>query len=287
MARPAGNPVLAPIRRWVLYSRTNLMISMAAVLGVLFVAGTAFGESPPTSHTPSAAVVAGAPTTTPAQKIEVTYDIVEVTESAIAGTRTAAAGKSAPATAMAYAHDYVDITQSNTEWRTKLGRYTIDTPSDTIVAARPQVPVAITGPTTSEIVTGAGAGAGGERRAEVTIPTQAGDLRVSVQVAESPSGPKWQVQNPFPTLDRDEVSKLGAAPTLVSVPSTSTHSTTPQTATQPTTSQPKPSTTTSAPESVTAPPAMSEPEPTPVPLPVAVPGPIPIPELDTPIPGAL
>ncbi|WP_231913957.1 hypothetical protein [Rhodococcus sp. LB1] len=283
MARPAGNPVLAPIRRWVLYSRTNLMISMAAVLAVLFVAGTASGESPPTSHAPNTAAVTGAPTTTPAQGNEVTYDLIEVTESAIAGTTTASAGKSAPATAMAYAHNYVDITQSNTEWRTKLGRYTTDTPSDTIVAARPQVPVAITGPTTSEIVTGAG----GERRAEVTIPTQAGDLRVSVQVAESPSGPKWQVQNPFPTLDRDEVSKLGAAPTLVSVPSTCTHSTTPQTATQPTTSQPKPSTTTSAPESVTAPPAMAEPEPTPVPVPVPVPGPIPIPELDTPIPGAL
>ncbi|ABG99731.1 conserved hypothetical protein (plasmid) [Rhodococcus jostii RHA1] len=283
MARPAGNPVLAPIRRWVLYSRTNLMISMAAILAVLFVAGTVFGESPPTSHTPSTAAVTGAPTTTPAQGNEVTYDLIEVTESAIAGLTTAAAGKSAPATAMAYAHSYVDITQSNTEWRTKLGRYTIDTPGDTIVVARPQVPVAITGPTTSETVTGAG----GARRAEVTIPTQAGDLRVSVQVAESPSGAKWQVQNPFPTLDRDEVSKLGAAPTLVSVPSTSSHSTTPQTATQPITSQPKPSTTTSAPESVTAPPAMSEPEPTPVPVPVPEPGPIPIPELDTPIPGAL
>ena len=283
MARPAGNPVLAPIRRWVLYSRTNLMISMAAVLGVLIVAGTIFGESPPTRQTPSTAAVAGAPTTTPTQVNEVTYDLVEVTESTIAGTTTAAAVKSAPATAMAYAHSYVDITQSNTEWRTKLGRYTTDTPGDTIVAARPQLPVAITGPTTSEIVTGAG----DDRRAEVTIPTQAGDLRVSLEVAESPSGPKWQVQNPFPTLDRDEVSKLGATPSLATVPSTSTYSTTPQTETKPTTSQPKPSTTTSAPESVTTPPAMSEPEPTPVPVPVPVPGPLPIPELDTPIPGAL
>ena len=135
MARPAGNPVLAPIRRWVLYSRTNLMISMAAVLGVLFVAGTASGESPPTSHAPNTAAVTGAPTTTPAQGNEVTYDLIEVTESAIAGTTTASAGKSAPATAMAYAHNYVDITQSNTEWRTRLGRYTTDTPSDTIVAS--------------------------------------------------------------------------------------------------------------------------------------------------------
>ena len=128
---------------------------------------------------------------------------------------------------------------------------------------------------------------GDDRRAEVTIPTQAGDLRVSLEVAESPSGPKWQVQNPFPTLDRDEVSKLGATPSLATVPSTSTYSTTPQTETKPTTSQPKPSTTTSAPESVITPPAMSEPEPTPVPVPVPVPGPLPIPELDTPIPGAL
>ena len=270
MARPAGNPVLAPIRRWVLYSRTNLTISVAAVLGVLFLAGTVFGEPPAPTRTPTTAATTDSTTTTATPSDEITYDLVEVTESAIAGKTAAAVAKSAPATAMAYAHSYVDISQSNTEWKTKLGRYTTDTPGDTIVAARPQGPVAITGPTTSEIVTGTG----GDRRAEVTIPTQAGDLRVTVQVAESPNGPKWQVQNPFPTLDRDEVGKLSTSPSLVSDPALTSRTTTaPSTTTTPTATS----------DSEPSPPASSDSEPTPVP----VPGPIPIPELDTPIPGAL
>ncbi|KXX60594.1 hypothetical protein [Rhodococcus sp. LB1] len=276
MARPAGNPVLAPIRRWVLYSRTNLTISVAAVLGVLFLAGTVFGEPLTPTRTPTTAATTGSTTTTTAAPSdEITYDLVEVTESAIAGKTAAAVAKSAPATAMAYAHSYVDISQSNTEWRTKLGRYTTDTPGDTIVAARSQVPVAITGPTTSEIVTGTG----DDRRAEVTIPTQAGDLRVTVQVAESPNGPKWQVQNPFPTLDRDEVGKLGTSPSLVSDPAPASRTTTASSTTTSAT-EPTPSATS---DSEPSPPASSDSEPTPVP----VPGPIPIPDLDTPIPGAL
>ncbi|MFV9454710.1 hypothetical protein ACNJ7E_14845 [Rhodococcus sp. NM-2] len=281
MARPAGNPVLAPIRRWVLYSRTNLTISVAAVLGVLFLAGSMFGEPLTPTNTSTRAATTGSTTTTAAPSDEITYDLVEVTESAIAGKTAAAIAKSAPATAMAYAHSYVDISQSNTEWRTKLGRYTTDTPGDTIVAARPQVPVAITGPTTSEIVTGTGTG--GDRRAEVTIPTQAGDLRVTVQVAESPNGTKWQVQNPFPTLDRDEVGKLSTSPSLVSDPALTSRTTTaPSTTTSATTSATEPTPTATS-DSEPSPPASSDSEPTPVP----VPGPIPIPELDTPIPGAL
>ena len=281
MARPAGNPVLAPIRRWVLYSRTHLAISVIAVFGVLFVAGAVFGESPTTAHTPNAPSADGARTTTAAPADEVTYDLAEVTESAIAGKTAAAVGKSAPATAMAYAHAYVDVSQSNTEWRTKLGRYTTDTPGETIVAARPQVPIAITGPTTSEIVTGTG----GERRAEVAIPTQAGELRVTVQVTESPNGAKWLVQNPFPTLDRDEVSKLGTAPSLpggAAAPSRQ-----PEPSTSATAADTSATDTTATTTSATVPTPSSDPAPTPVPAPVPVPGPIPIPELDTPIPGAL
>ncbi|MGW5150991.1 hypothetical protein [Rhodococcus koreensis] len=281
MARPAGNPVLAPIRRWVLYSRTNLTISVAAVLGVLFVAGAVFGESPTTVHTPSTVAAAGAQTTAAAPAEEVTYDLIEVTESAIAGNSADAVGKSAPTTAMAYAHAYVDISQSNTEWRTKLGRYTTDTPGETIVAARPQVPIAITGSTTSEIVTGTG----GERRAEVTIPTQAGELRVTVQVTESPNGAKWLVQNPFPTLDRDEVSKLGTAPSLAS--DAAAPSRQPKSSTSATAADTSATDTTATTTSATVPKPSSDPAPAPVPAPVPVPGPIPIPELDTPIPGAL
>lgn len=274
MARAAGNPVLAPIRRWVLYSRTNLTITVVSLLGVLFLAGAAFGESPNTA--PRAGNQAGGgsgATTTVAPSEEISYDLVEVTESAVAGKTAAAVGKSAPATAMAYAHSYVDISTSNTEWRTKLAKYTADTPGDTIVAARPPLPVAITGPTTSEIVTAAG----GQRRAEVTIPTQAGDLSLTVEVNDSPTGPKWKVQNPLPTLDLHEVGKLGTIPSLASGPAPTTHASTPTT----TTPSAQPSRTPSATEPDPTLPAVSEPAPAPVP------GPIPIPELDTPMPGAL
>ncbi|WP_213578474.1 hypothetical protein [Rhodococcus sp. USK13] len=275
MARSAGNPVLAPLRRWVLYSRTNLTITVVSLLGVLFLAGAVFGESPNTTpRTGNQATGAGSDaTTTAAPSEEISYDLVEVTESAVAGKTAAAVGKSAPETAMAYAHSYVDISTSNTEWRTKLAKYTADTPGDTIVAARPPLPVAITGPTTSEIVTGSG----GQRRAEVTISTQAGDLSLTVEVNDSPTGPKWKVQNPLPTLDLDEVGKLGTIPSLASGPAPTARASTPTT----TTPSAQPSRTPSVPEPDPTLPAVSEPDPAPVP------GPIPIPELDTPIPGAL
>ena len=38
MSSSTANPVLAPIRRWVLYSRTNLTITIVSAFGVLFVA---------------------------------------------------------------------------------------------------------------------------------------------------------------------------------------------------------------------------------------------------------
>ena len=51
MSSSAANPVLAPIRRWVLYSRTNLTITIVSAFGVLFVAGAVFGQPPdPVEH---------------------------------------------------------------------------------------------------------------------------------------------------------------------------------------------------------------------------------------------
>lgn len=275
MSSPATNPVLAPIRRWVLYSRTNLTITIVSTLGVLFLAGAVFGQSP-TAASAGAHTATGAPTTTAvgatATAGALSYELTEVTESEIAGRSATSVAGSAPATAMTYAHVYIDQALSNSDWKTKLGQHTAEAPSVTVVNARPTIPVAITGSTRSETV----AGTGGESAVQVTIPTQAGNLRVTLKAADSGSGSVWRVQNPLPTLDRSEIDKLGT-PTLASVP---TITTTAPTTTPTTTNAPSP--TTHAPTtSATVPPA--ELGPTPVP----VPGPIPIPDLDTPLPGTL
>ncbi|MDV6305733.1 hypothetical protein R3P93_24520 [Rhodococcus cerastii] len=47
MSASGPNPVLAPIRRWVLYSRTHLAITVAGAVALLFAAGAVFGEPPP------------------------------------------------------------------------------------------------------------------------------------------------------------------------------------------------------------------------------------------------
>ena len=87
----------------------------------------------------------------------------------------------------------------------------------TVVNARPLVPVAITGPTRSEIV----AGTGGESAVQVIVPTQAGNLRITLKASGTDKGSTWQVQNPLPTLDRSEIDKLGV-PSLASAPTSET-----------------------------------------------------------------
>ncbi|MCE4265352.1 hypothetical protein [Rhodococcus globerulus] len=278
MSTNTANPVLAPIRRWVLYSRTNLTITIVSAFAVLFLAGSLFGQSPTAANTASAADIIATPATASADAAvagDLTYDLVEVTESALAGKSTPAVAESAPATAMTYAHIYVDQSLSNSEWKTKLGKHTADAPSATVVNARPLVPVAITGPTRSESV----AGTGGESAVQVVVPTQAGNLRITLKTAESESGSVWQVQAPLPTLDRSEVDKLGA-PSRASSPNSETVTTTP--APRSTTSSPAASTSTPEPAASTPSPTTSL-EPAPIP----VPGPIPIPDLDTPLPGTL
>lgn len=287
MSTNTVNPVLAPIRRWVLYSRTNLTITIVAAFAVLFVAGSLFGHSPTATNTASAADIPTTPTASvdadAAVAGDLTHDLTEVTESAIAGKSIAAVAESAPATAMTYAHIYVDRSLSNNEWKTKLGKHTADAPSVTVVNARPLVPVAITGPTRSESV----AGIGGGSAVQVVVPTQAGDMRITLKATDSGSGSVWQVQSPLPTLDRSEVDKLGvpsltSAPTSKSAPTPETVTTTP--APQSTTSTDATATSTSMQEpaaSTTSPSTSLERAPIPVP------GPIPIPDLDTPLPGTL
>lgn len=278
MSTNTANPVLAPIRRWVLYSRTNLTITIVSAFAVLFVTGSLFGQSPTSANTESAADITATTATASVDAAvtgDLTYDLVEVTESAIAGKSAAAVAESAPATAMTYAHIYVDQSLSNSEWKTTLGKHAAEAPSATVVNARPLAPVAITGPTRSESV----AGTGGESAVQVTVPTQAGNLRITLKTAESESGSVWQVQSPLPTLDRSEVDKLGALP-LASASTSETVTTT--AAPRSTTSSPAASTSTQEPgTSKTSPTTSLEPAPIPVP------GPIPIPDLDTPLPGTL
>ncbi|MDF3319921.1 hypothetical protein [Rhodococcus sp. C3V] len=277
MSSSAANPVLAPIRRWVLYSRTNLTITIVSAFGVLFVAGAVFGQSPTPSNTASKIQASAATTATDAESAapDLSYELTEVTESSIAGKSIASVAESAPATAMAYAHVYVDQSLSNSEWKTKLGVHTAEAPGVTVVNARPLVPVAITGPTRSEIV----AGTGGESAVQVIVPTQAGNLRVTLKASDTAKGSTWQVQMPLPTLDRSEIDKLGT-PSLANPP-TSEAATTTTTPTSPT----SPSITLTTSPTSTASVAVPSVDLGPAPLPV--PGPIPIPDLDTPLPGTL
>lgn len=277
MTRSGPNPVLAPIRRWVLYSRTNLAISVVSGLAVLSLAGMIFGEDPQPRSVDSTAIeaVESAP---PTKTIE--YNLDEVTESVVVAKSASWVASSAPATAMAYAHIFVDTTLSDAEWTRALSRYTVDTPGPTTVAARPRTPIVIAGPTTSTSVIGDSE----VPAAQVSVPTQAGDLLVSVVVEELSDGTqRWAVTSPLPTLDLSEVEKVAGPATTTPAPRTSTD----DASVQPSpTTKPSPVSPTSTSE-----PTLdrydSEATPSRTADPTPVPGPIPIPELDTPIPGQL
>jgi hypothetical protein len=283
MTRSGPNPVLAPICGWVLYSRTNLVISVVAVIAVLSLAGMVFGEDPQPRSVDSTATEA-LESALPAEAI--VYDLDEVSESGVVTRSAVWAASRAPATAMAYAHVFLDTTLSDSEWTRALGRYTADTPGPTTVAARPGTPIVITGPTVSTSVIGDA----GVQAAQVTVPTQAGDLLVSVVVEELSDGTgRWVVATPLPTLDLSEVEKVTRPVTTTPAPRTSTDDAT-STQSTPTT---RPSPTSTPAPTTTAQPSLdlevsaTTPSLTVGPTPVPVPGPIPIPELDTPIPGQL
>lgn len=279
MASSGPNPVLAPIRRWVLYSRTNLALTIAGVVAVLFAAGAVFGETPaPRAAAQETDTVATEP---PPSAESISYELDEVSESLVVAKTAVWAASSAPATAMAYAHAFVDTTTSDSKWASAIGRFTTDKPGESVIAARPRTPVVITGPTVSTLTDGADG-----KTARVSVPTQAGDLTVTLTVADGggASGKRWVVETPLPTLDLTAVEKA-APPASPAAARTSA----------PTTSvAPEPSAaprTSSAAASTTAESTFDLDEPTSAPTrdrasdPVPVPGPIPIPELDTPIPG--
>ncbi|MGW4336767.1 hypothetical protein ACWEK5_28760 [Rhodococcus koreensis] len=278
MSSSGPNPVLAPIRRWVLHSRTHLAITVAGTAALLFAAGAVFGENPPPR-----AVADEADTTvesvTPTETIS--YDLDEVSESLVAAKTAAWAASSAPATAMAYAHAFVDTAPSDALWTSTIGRHTADKPGEYVVAARPRTPVVITGPTVSTLTDGPD----GERTARVIVPTQAGDLRITLAVDKVNGEERWVVGTPLPTLDLSEVETIAPA-TATATPRTSTTPTTTAAEATP----PQPTSTSTSSRSSTAPqPTFDLDEPATAPSrgkdPVPVPGPIPIPELDTPIPG--
>ncbi|MGV9862603.1 hypothetical protein [Rhodococcus koreensis] len=271
MSSSGPNPVLAPIRRWVLYSRTHLAITVAGTVALLFAAGAVFGENPPpraVAHQADTTVESVTPTET------ISYDLDEVSESLVAAKTEAWAASSAPATAMAYAHAFIDTTPSDAMWASTIGRHTADKPGEYVVAARPRTPVVITGPTVSTLTDGPD----GERTARVTVPTQAGDLRITLTVDEVNGEKRWVVGTPLPTLDLSAVETIAPA----------TASATPRTSTTPTTTAAAAAAAAAAATTPTQPTFdLDEPATTPSPGndPVPVPGPIPIPELDTPIPG--
>ena len=275
MSSSGPNPVLAPIRRWVLYSRTHLAITVAGTVALLFAAGAAFGENPPpraVTHQADTTIESVTPTET------ISYDLDEVSESLVAAKTATWAASSAPATAMAYAHAFVDTTPSDAMWASTIGRHTADKPGEHVVAARPRTPVVITGPTVSTLTDGPD----GERTARVTVPTQAGDLRITLTVDEVNGGKRWVVGTPLPTLDLSELETMTRA-TTTATPLTSTTPTTTAAETTP----PQPTSTSSL--STTPQPMFDLDEPATAPSqgndPTPIPGPIPIPELDTPIPG--
>ncbi|WP_040783778.1 hypothetical protein [Rhodococcus ruber] len=278
MATSPGGPVFAPLRRWVLYSRTNLALAALAIIVALFLIGQVVGEPPPGSQPDSHDSAASVTAATDA--MPVSYELVEVSESTVAGQTAQWTTSNAPATAMAYLHTFLDPSPSDADWINRLARYTADRPGGSFAAARPRVPVAITGFTRSELVTGES----GQRLVLITIPTQTGPVRITAKVLDTRSGQKWAVDTPLPTVDLSTGAALDTS--AVAAPAT--------TSLAPTTTSVSSSTSAASPSPSILPIATSAPSSTSqeerterVPDPVPVSGPLPIPELDTPIPGAL
>lgn len=258
------NPVLTPIRRWVLYSRTNLAISIVGVFAVLVVLGQILGTPETTTAESPSAAESSRQITDTAQPASAPHASKEVTRAHTATMSSADVASSAQATAMTYAHLYTDHAATDDAWASALAVLVPDgalTPN--FRAARPAVAVAITGPTHT-----APAPAEGPNAATVTVPTSAGALKVHLVQSESGTRP-WLVTTPLPTLDTSsDNSELNATATPTTTASNSATTTTrdPQNS-APTTLQPL---------------SISQ-----EPLPTPASGPIPIPDLDTPLPGAM
>jgi hypothetical protein len=268
------NPVLTPLRRWVLYSRTNLALSVVGVFVLLFGLGQVFGSPASTDSvaaTGDIASTSAAGSTAAVSTSPRAFDTDdEVSEFDVAAMSPADVAASPQATAMKYAYVYTDSAASETAWSSGLAMLAPDGAlTQDFRDARPSGPVTITGPTqtTSAIV-------GGEDAATVTVPTTAGPLKVHLAARTEAGTRSWLVATPLPSLD----TGTGAG-----APSTTTTAA-PSTSAAPTTSTTTPAATSAAPA-----PAPSTPAPTTAlaPSPAPAPGPIPIPDLDTPLPGAV
>lgn len=302
MAVSRPNPVLAPLRRWVLYSRTNLAITIGGLLAVGWLLGQVFGQ--PLTPASSSAGTTSTPEKTSDSAVEgdVTFDLVEVTESLVSSKTVAWTRTSAPAVAMAYARNFVDTTSADQQWLDRLGQFTVSDPGDALLDARPPKPVVITGPTSS---TQSEDG----RRVTVRVPTQAGEMRLTAVLTEIGGHEQWRVNTPFPTLDLEKVVELPTVATTTSrsaganTTSTSQYENgmpvyTPPRVTVPPladsnddersssgTDDSGSSSTPSAPLSADDEDDEAESGSAQLSDPTPVPGPIPIPDLDTPIPG--
>lgn len=288
MAGSGPNPALAPIRRWVLYSRKNLVLSVLGVLVLLFGAGQLFGEAP--SAAPARVATDAAPTTQTAGTATsqpLLDELPTVSDADAAAMTDTDIARSAPATAMAYARAFVDISAGDLVWAAAVADFGAgETAPAALVGARPTTSVAITGPTSSTPVS---VGVGAPRQVRSTVPTDAGDLMITLVADDDAQVPRWVVDDPLPSLDLSLVAALPQIPeeTAAATPTTPSPGSSPPATTSAPAFAPAPTT---APES--APPTATEEMPAPEPparnpAPVPVPGPIPIPDLDTPLPGAL
>ncbi|MCZ4581545.1 hypothetical protein O4158_21135 [Gordonia amicalis] len=245
--------IWTPIRRWVLYSPARLAGLVAGLIGVCILIGQLMPD--PTPGALSSATAAGGPATSTTATRQVLKAGDEVTrDDALAVTDDTQARKSPQIVAMKYAIAYTDLNATTGEWITALSTFAAPgAVAGEIVATRPVVPTAISGPTSSN-----------SRGELVIVPTSAGQLTINLE--STPTG--WQVTTPLPQLDLPEYTP------------TTTEDAVPETTEAPTTTSAEPSPSTPA----TPPPVTSRTPARPA-DPTPQTGPIPIPQLEGPLPG--
>ncbi|WP_288814131.1 hypothetical protein [uncultured Gordonia sp.] len=245
--------IWTPIRRWVLYSPTRLGVIVAGIIVVLFVIGRLMPDPAPGALSGATAAGGAATSTTATRQVLQAGD--EVTrDDALAVTDDAQARKSPQIVAMKYAIAYTDLDATTGQWITALSTFAAPgAVAGEVVAARPVVPIAISGPTSSN-----------SRGELVIVPTSAGQLTVNLE--STPAG--WQVTTPLPQLDLPEYTPTT---TEDAVPGTTTTTPSSELSTSSSATPARPT------------PVMPQPSRPAEPTPEA--GPIPIPELEGPLPG--
>lgn len=250
-----SHAILTPIRRWVLYSPKRLIGLAASLIGICILIGQLMPNPAPGALS-SATAASGATTSTTATR-QVLKAGDEVTrDDAAAVTDDTQARKSPQIVAMKYAIAYTDLNATTGEWITALSAFAAPgAVAGEFVAARPVVPIAISGPTSSN-----------SRGELVIVPTSSGQLTVNLESTAA----GWQVTTPLPQLDLPEYT-----PTI-------TEDAVPETTEAPTTtSSAEPSSSTPA----TPPPTVTSTAPARPADPTPQSGPIPIPQLEGPLPG--